>query len=125
MTGDKILLEGMIFYGYHGVDPAEKELGQRFAVDVEIVRDLRAPGTSDDLADTVNYAGIFRVVRDVMEGPGHNLLESLAETISGKLLDSFEILSVKVKVMKPEAPVKGAIMRHAAVEIVRTRDDGS
>ncbi len=122
MTADKILLESMTFYGYHGVDPAEKELGQRFIVDVEITRDLRVPGESDDLADTINYAEVFRAVREVMEGPSRDLIESVAETIAGKLLDAFETPSVRVKVMKPEAPIKGAMMRHAAVEIVRTRE---
>ena len=54
--GDRILLNGMTFYGYHGVRPEEKELGQRFVVDVEMELDLRAAGTSDDLTDTVDYS---------------------------------------------------------------------
>ena len=31
---DEILLEGMRFYAYHGVNPEERALGQRFVVDV-------------------------------------------------------------------------------------------
>ncbi|NBQ62886.1 MAG: dihydroneopterin aldolase, partial [Proteobacteria bacterium] len=31
----------MKFYGFHGVDPAEKVLGQRFIVDLTVERDLR------------------------------------------------------------------------------------
>ena len=48
MADDRIVLEGMVFYGYHGVSPAEQELGQRFVVDLEAHRDLRAAGLSDD-----------------------------------------------------------------------------
>ncbi|HEX2185324.1 MAG TPA: dihydroneopterin aldolase [Chloroflexota bacterium] len=48
--GDRIRLEGMIFYGYHGVDAAEKALGQRFSVDVELERDLRLPGARTNWA---------------------------------------------------------------------------
>ena len=69
MGGDRIHLEGMIFYGFHGVDPAEKVLGQRFIVDVTVERDLRKPGRTDSVADTVSYATIFKLTRAVVEGP--------------------------------------------------------
>src|ERR671930_143619 len=58
--GDWITLEGMVFYGLHGVDPAEKSLGQRFIVDVALQRDLRKPGRTDNLYDTINYAQVYR-----------------------------------------------------------------
>ena len=40
----------MTFYGFHGVNPAEKELGQRFIVDLDIFTDLAKAGRTDDLA---------------------------------------------------------------------------
>ncbi|MDP6495393.1 MAG: dihydroneopterin aldolase, partial [Dehalococcoidia bacterium] len=46
----------MVFYGYHGVNPQEKELGQSFVVDVELEVELTVPGRSDDLKDTVDYS---------------------------------------------------------------------
>ncbi len=58
MTEDRILLEGMLFSGHHGTLPAERELGQRFAVDVELRCDLRAAGSTDDLAQTVDYGAV-------------------------------------------------------------------
>ena len=75
MGGDRIRLEGMIFYGMHGVDPAEKALGQRFVVDLEVERDLRK-GRSDDVNDTLNYAMLYRIARSVLEGPSKNLIEA-------------------------------------------------
>ena len=39
---DKILLENMMFYGYHGVYEYEREQGQRFYVDVELHLDFSA-----------------------------------------------------------------------------------
>jgi hypothetical protein len=41
---DKILMKGMVFHGYHGVFGAEKELGQKFVVDVEVRTDLSVSG---------------------------------------------------------------------------------
>ena len=121
MTPDKINLEGMVFYGFHGNNPAERELGQRFVVDLEVRRDLRAPGLSDDPGDTINYSCMYRLVKETMEGPSHNLLESLAETIAQVILRDFDVESVRVRVKKPEVPMKGSILSHASVEILRER----
>lgn len=121
MDGDKIQLEGMVFYGYHGVGPAEQELGQRFIVDLEVEKDLSAPGRTDALEDTISYSAFYAVVRDVMEGAGHNLLESIATTIIDRILDGFEVDVVRVRVRKPEVPIKGSVLTHAAVQITRRR----
>lgn len=121
MSDDKILLQGMVFYGYHGVNPAERELGQRFVVDLELTTDLAAAGNSDDLGMTVNYASAFKVAREVVEGQAANLIETVAERVAAALLNRFPLESVKVRVRKPWAPVKGSVLDWVAVEIIRNR----
>ena len=118
---DKIQLEGMTFYGFHGAKPAEQELGQRFVVDVEMHRDLSVPGLSDNLEDTINYSRAYRLVKEVMEGPSRKLLENLAETIAQRALKEFDLKAIRVRVKKPEVPMKGSILAHAGVEIFRER----
>ena len=44
---DRILLEGMTFFGHHGVYPVERELGTHFTVDVE----LRVPRRQGSAAE--------------------------------------------------------------------------
>ena len=119
MTQDKIELRGMTFYGFHGVSPAERELGQRFVVDVDIFRDLTTAGRTDDLGYTVDYTEVYRTVRDVVEGPSRNLLESVVAAIAERILAAHDIEAVRVRVRKPEVPMKGSILTHAAVEIFR------
>jgi 7,8-dihydroneopterin aldolase/epimerase/oxygenase len=117
---DRIVLEGMVFYGMHGVDPAEKALGQRFVVDVEIARDLRRPGASDDVADTINYADVYRFARNVLEGPSKNLLEALAEEVARRIAAYWPgIEEIRVRVRKPAVPIRGSVLQAAAVEITR------
>ena len=111
----------MIFYGYHGASPAEQEIGQRFVVDLEVERDLRPAGLSDELNDTVSYSQLYRLVKDVVEGSRRNLLENVAETIAQRVLEELEVDAVRVRVKKPEVPMKGSILDHAAVEIFRSR----
>ena len=125
MTGDSIHLTGLVFYGYHGVSPAEQELGQRFIVDLVAHLDLRAAGLSDDPEKTVNYSRMYRLIKDVVEGPSRKLLESVAEAIAQVVLDNFDVDAVKITVKKPEVPMKGSILEHAAVEIFRQRGAGA
>lgn len=111
----------MSFYAYHGVSPEERALGQRFLVDLEVEVDLRRPGQSDHLQDTVNYAQLYGVVREVMEGPPRNLLEALAEGVAQRVLQTFPVAGVRVRVSKPAVPIKGAILSTARVEVCRKR----
>jgi dihydroneopterin aldolase len=111
----------MVFYGFHGMSAAEQELGQRFVVDLEVYRDLSQAGVSDSLDDTVSYTNLYRKVKEVMEGPSRKLLENVAETIARQILDDSDIHAVRVTIKKPEVPMKGSVLAHAAVEIFRER----
>ena len=122
MPTDKIILKGMRFYGYHGVNPEEKALGQTYLVDLEADADLEVPGKTDSLDDTISYSHLYRAVRAVMEGESRNLLEALAEEVARKLLTEFALDGVAVTVKKPHPPVKGSSIDFAAVTIFRRRD---
>ena len=123
MPPDSIHLKGMVFYAYHGVDPAERELGQRFVVDLEVEADLRQAGASDRLEDTVNYAQVYRVVKEVLEGPPHNLMESLAEEVASRVLEGFPLVeAVWVRIAKPGVAIKGSVLKEAAVVVEREKE---
>jgi dihydroneopterin aldolase len=120
---DTVFLEGMRFYGYHGVNPEERTLGQRFRVDVELTADLRAAGRSDDLRDTINYSAVYKRVRAIVEGPPRALIEAVAEEIAMALLDEFAASRVVVTVQKPEVALRGAMLDASGVRIERSRAD--
>lgn len=123
---DQIFLEGMIFYGYHGVHDEEQRLGQRFVIDVRVDCDLRVAGRADDPAQTVSYSDLYRVTRDIVEGPPRRLIEAVAESIAEAILSQFApIERVVVTVRKPEAPIKGSVLAGAGVTIIRRRDQAS
>jgi dihydroneopterin aldolase len=121
MADDRLLLEGLQFFGHHGDVEAERALGGRVDVDVEIHTDLRAAGHSDVLADTVDYVRCYETVRDVVETRQHNLLETVAEEVADALLADARITSVRVRVAK-QPPLAG-VFRRFAVVIERERLD--
>jgi dihydroneopterin aldolase len=117
---DKITLYNMIVRGHHGVHPAERELGQRFEIDVELSLDLSRAITSDELQDTVDYSRAYAIVREEVEDHHYQLLEALAGAIVRRLLEELAVTSVLVRVRKPQVPLNG-ILSFTAVEIQRRR----
>nr|WP_263323918.1 dihydroneopterin aldolase [Neobacillus sp. Marseille-Q6967] len=118
---DKIYLNKMEFYGYHGVFPEETRLGQRFIVDVTAYLDLKKAGETDELEYSVNYGEIFQVCKETVEGKPYKLVESVAEHIAGTILRQFPlIVETTVKVIKPNPPIPGHY-ESVAVEITRSR----
>ncbi|WP_249872191.1 dihydroneopterin aldolase [Oceanobacillus saliphilus] len=118
---DKILLNNMQFYGFHGLLPEENKLGQRFNVDVELYLDLKKAGNTDNMHDSVHYGHVYDVVKEVVEGEAKKLIEAVAERIANELLSSFELLEAcRVKVIKPDPPIPGHY-QSVAVEIYREK----
>ena len=119
---DIIRLNGLSFYGYHGVTPAEKETGRMFEVDCEVAVDLAEAGHTDSLGDTIDYEKIYDTIRESAEDKAFSLLEGLAQEIAAKLLDNFPIYRVTLKVRKLNPPIAGHI-KHIEVEITRHQPD--
>jgi dihydroneopterin aldolase len=121
---DEIDLSGMIFYGTHGVNQEETELGQRFGVDLAIWLDLRKASITDDLNDTVSYSALYKLVRAEVEGQPSRLLEHLAWRIARlALAHDSRIERVKVRVSKLSPPLKGSATGEVAVSLARSRAD--
>ncbi len=122
MSEDRILLGGMVFYGCHGVLPAERELGQRFVVEIELECNLRPAGLSDDLTKTVDYGEVHRKTREIVEGEPVNLIETVAERISTSILEEHQLVErIRVRVTKPDVRLEDTVLEGSAVEILRHR----
>lgn len=122
MEHDRILLEGMIFFGYHGTRPEEQSLGQRFVVDLALHLDLRAAGMHDDLTATVDYSTVYQRARTIVEGPPLRLTEAVAERIAVAVLDDHPMVrAVEVRVRKPNVRLDDTVLAGSVVEIMRRR----
>lgn len=102
---DTIRIDGVRGYGYHGVLPAERDLGQEFIVDVVLGVETQRAASSDELLDTVDYAEIANRVHARITGEPIALLETLAVRIAEDVLTDLAVQQVAVTVHKPQAPV--------------------
>ncbi|WP_099224507.1 dihydroneopterin aldolase [Listeria costaricensis] len=120
---DKILMNDLHFYGYHGVLPEENKLGQSFQVSLVLNLSTRKAGLSDSVEDTVSYADVYETVKEITEKRRFKLIEALAETIAKEVLAAYPLLnSVGIKVVKPNPPIPGHY-ESVAVEIERKQSD--
>lgn len=76
---DKIYLNELVFYGYHGVLAEETKLGQTFRVSLILGLSTKKAGISDSVDDTVSYAEVYETVKEIVEGTPFKLIEALAE----------------------------------------------
>lgn len=119
---DRILVERIAVFAYHGLLAEETRLGQRFYVSLDCRLDLAPAGRSDDVARTVSYADLTEIVVRIATERRFALIEALAEAIAAEILEQHPpITELRVRVDKPSAPVP-AIIDGVAIEILRTRE---
>ena len=125
---DRIVLDHMEFYGYHGCLTEERAKGQEFYVDVNLALSLRRAGKSDELKNTVNYAAVFEIVKSIVEGQSYHLIEAVAERIAEAPLRAGELVALEHVVGGIERSLKlvfgvieilvGRISKHTFIEEV-------
>lgn len=119
MTG-RVALEGLEFHAFHGVYPHERESGNWFEVDIAVETDFSSAAFQDDLAGTVNYETLFRIVKEEMDKPS-KLLEKVAGKIIEDILNELPVVqSVDVKISKINPPIGGKCKR-ATVQVFKKR----
>ena len=59
---DAVRLDEVRLRGYHGVLPQEQKVGNWFLVSLEVRLDLSAAAASDNVADTIDYAALYRII---------------------------------------------------------------
>ena len=118
---DSIFVHNLEFVGKHGVYEDERRDGRRFAVDVRVETATLAAGTSDALAETVDYRDLAAVVMEVGHGPSVQLIETMAEQICGRILANHRSISlVELRIRKYATGVPGE-PEWVGIEVVRER----
>lgn len=120
---NRISLKQMKLYGFTGCLSEEKENGQFFYVSIDMFcRDI--PGAlTDDLNDTINYADVYEIAKEIVEKSHFNLIEHLAHEIGRAVISKYDLAdSVRVLVRKPDAPIDG-VFDAMETEITVSRKD--
>ena len=119
---DRISVTGIEVFAHHGVLDHERELGQRFVVDLALDLDLAPAAASDDVADTVDYGALAGDVAALVADGPVDLIETVAERVAARCLADARVAATEVTVRKPSAPLP-VVAREVAVTLRRRRED--
>lgn len=111
-----ITLSEVRFHAFHGVLPQERKVGADFTLSLRVGYDLRRAIVTDDVADTLDYAALYRLARHEMEQPS-SLLEHVAGRIGQAVFDRFPQAVSLDLVLEKKNPPMGADCRGAGVEL--------
>ncbi len=118
---EKIIIKNLEIFAYHGVNPEEKQNGQRFLLDLTLWADLSQARQSDRLEDTVNYAAVRKTVQRAFTSESFDLIERAGHVVCQAVLAEHpQVCRVDLLLKKPEAPMN-AVFDYAAVELSAER----
>lgn len=116
---DLIRLKNLTIFGFYGVSPQEREVGQKIEIDLDLHADLMAACTSDSLQDTINYETVYTTVMELVdEGKRYRLLETLGEEISHAILTQYPVEKVVIRMRKLNLPFPNNLS-HIEIELTR------
>ncbi|MBQ8592619.1 MAG: 2-amino-4-hydroxy-6-hydroxymethyldihydropteridine diphosphokinase [Lachnospiraceae bacterium] len=116
---DKIKIEDLEVFAYHGVYPEENENGQNFYINATLYLQTREAGKSDNLTLSVHYGEVCHFMNDFMKQHTFQLIETVAERMAEAVLLQFPLIEVlQLEIRKPSAPI-GLPFASVSVEIER------
>lgn len=108
---NKILVEGIKLYAYHGCLEEEGKIGTNYIVDVTMETNFSEAAKTDDITKTIDYVAVYAIVKKQM-AIRSKLLEHVAERIISELKKEFSTLKkTEVKVTKLNPPMNGHVER--------------
>lgn len=117
-ASDRIHIRDLTLRCIVGVFDHERRERQDVNINIVLDVDLRRPGQTDRIEDTVDYKALKKRIVAFVEQSAYFLIERLAEGIAGLCLEDPLVQRASVTVDKPGAL---RFARSVAVEIVRER----
>ncbi len=104
-----IKLKNIRTFSYHGCLVEEGKIGSDYSVDLEIKTDMRKSMETDELADTVDYVHLNKIVEEEM-AIRSKLLEHVAHRIVQRIFREIASVSrIVVGVSKINPPIGGDV----------------
>jgi len=118
---DKIVVDNIRVYAYHGCLKEETIIGSDYSVTIHVTANLTPASHSDDLTDTVDYVLLNRIVKEEMSIPS-KLLEHVCQRIANRILQECPLVyNTTIAVSKINPPIGGDVAKVTVkVKVKRT-----
>ncbi len=115
-------ISGLSVYTHHGVDEAERKVGQRLVFDVSFEVGSSDAILTDEVEDTVDYADAAQQILLAAQERSYKTLERVCSMVADRLMDRYDAESVSVRASKPEPPMPLSV-EEVSVEVRKERPD--
>src|SRR5947208_17038653 len=115
-------ITGLSLYTHHGVEAAEREVGQRLIFDLSFEVSDCAALVTDDVEDTVDYADVCQQVAFTAQERSYKTLERLCSAVADRMIERYDAETVTVRATKPEPPIPLPV-DEVSVEVWKDRGD--
>ena len=110
-----IEVNGIKLHANHGCLIEEAKIGGNYVVDVTVKTDFKEASLTDELAKTVDYVDINKIVQEEMairskliEHVGQRIVTRIKSEITG-------VIKLKVKIIKLSPPINGDVENVAII----------
>ena len=100
-----IEITGLSLYTHHGVEEAERQVGQRLLFDLSFEVGECDATVTDRVEDTVDYADVCQQVALAAQERSYKTLERLCSAVADRMIERYGAESVTVRATKPEPPI--------------------
>jgi 7,8-dihydroneopterin aldolase/epimerase/oxygenase len=120
--GVTIEITGLSLYTHHGVEAAEREVGQRLIFDLSFEVSDCAALVTDQVEDTVDYADVCQQVAFTAQERSYKTLERLCSAVADRMIERYGADAVSVRAAKPEPPIALPV-DEVSVEVWKERSE--
>jgi 7,8-dihydroneopterin aldolase/epimerase/oxygenase len=113
---------GLSLYTHHGVEDAERRVGQRLVFDLTFAVGQCDAVVTDDVDDTIDYADVCQQVALAAQERSYKTLERLCSAVADRMIDRYGAEAVTVRATKPEPPIPLPV-QEVSVEVWKERAD--
>ena len=107
MSDIKLILNKIIFFGFHGLYESEKNNGQNFTIKV-IINYKPTYNQNKVITNLIDYTKVYSHLKIQFNKTRFNYLESLIDYLIESLVNEYEqITYIKIKISKPELELDG------------------
>ena len=118
---DQLRIKDLEVYAYHGVFESEKQLGQKFVIDVRLDYDMTKAAVDHDLDASIHYGILSQELTDWVQASKEDLIETVAYQLVEKIFANYSMVqAVDLELKKPWAPID-LPLDTASVRIQRQR----
>jgi dihydroneopterin aldolase len=101
----RVEISGLSLYTHHGVEEAERAVGQRLVFDLSFELGECDATVTDRVEDTVDYADVCQQVALAAQERSYKTLERLCSAVADRMIDRYDAEGVTVRASKPEPPI--------------------